>query len=173
MGNFALNIYKAFGIRKATDEGLYITRAGKGRTKKHKSPRAAMAHAIKQMVESDLDGIFITHPMTYGDEAAITKLYRNTKTGNLTLGHGVHENYSGADMADWNANTPQRDIQAFDKLKLLHKNSMLPLKSHGDIPMDIDTGGLTSLPEELHTTTRGDDNPWSVYLNPLGFKNKL
>ena len=201
MGNLTLNIYKAFGIRKAkktdsndplellrlveegmkgnvvpasvlrpakaTDAGLYITRTGKrGGTKKHKSPRTAMAHAIKQMMESDSDGVFITHPITYGASAAMTKLYRHPKTGNLTLGHGSHENYSYEVGHLWNENTPQRDIQAFDKIKHLHKNSLLSLKSHGDIPMDIDTGGLTNLPEELHTTTKRV-YPWSDdYFDP-------
>jgi len=170
--NFTLNLYKAFGIRKATDEGLYITRTGeRGGTKKHKSPRAAMTHAIKQMMKGTLSGVFITHPVEYGDSGAMSKLYRHPETGNLTLGHGTHENYLGADATmgypdDRNVNLPKRDIQAFDKLKLLHKNSLLSLKSHGDVPMDIDTSGLTNLPKELHTTTERV-YPWSNdYFDP-------
>ena len=159
MGNFTLNLYKAFGLRKAKREyevDTHMTTAegystNPSKDTKFGSSRTAMSHAIKHMMQSNGKGAaLIRHP-----DDSMSSLRFHPDTGNLTLGHATHNPaWEDQEFTPENSNDllAQRDIEALDNMKHLHKNSLLSLKSHGNISMDINTDRLTNLPEELHTT---------------------
>jgi len=142
-----------------------------------KSARKAMTHAIKHINSTNGIGTaMITLP-----EGGSTLLFAHPKTNNLTLRHVIHspeenkalsqtyrenkgweyQNIQGIRYGgEWYPNTPtmkealtRRDTSALNRIKHLHKNSLLSL---GNLPMDIDTSALYNLPEELHMNT---DNP--------------
>ena len=186
MSNFALNIYKAFGIRK-TPKPSYSVRLHDFVYDKDDNPiedgllthefaplynptleqtvspgevthqvsnaRKAMFHAINHVRNTNSPANIYTP--TGGDAL----LYAHPKTGVLTLRHVAHsddENALSVAFRDRDKNKmyrkqglTNRDTAAFNRLKHLHKNSLITL---GAPPMDIDTKDLNALPAELHTT---------------------
>jgi len=165
MNNLTLNIYKAFGIWKASN--LYSIGYNYTDFDTHfKTPRRAMAAAIRRVRQESHDEphialtqekqaaqrfeplAFIQHP-----NGGINRLSIHPETGALTLNHVTHGAYQMDKGKDYTPKTHQekltsRDVGALDRMKHLHRNSILSL---GDTPMHIDTWGLYDLPEELHT----------------------
>jgi len=183
MNNLTLNIYKAFGIRKAPrpsysvqlhnfvlDEdtkGLptreFHPREGYDDTQRYQSLRKAMHHAINHVRNTNSPANIFTP--TGGNSL----LYAHPKTGLLTLRHVshsddendlVHHSYNrftsfkGKLPPHISQSLANRDTAAFNRLNHLHKNSLLTL---GDTPMHIDTMDLSYLPAELHTTDEARD----------------
>ena len=181
MNNLILNLYKAFGIRKAKrpnysvrlhdfvydkdenpieegyDTRMFAPTSG-GRTHKVSNARTAMRHAINHVRNTNSPANIYT--ATGGDAI----LYAHPKTGLLTLRHVQHSNEEneifhsiGRKPRLTEVNTEAlaaRDTAAFNRLKHLHKNSFFTL---GDTPMHIDTMDLSYLPAELHTTDEARD----------------
>jgi len=172
MNNLTLNIYKAFGIRKARkhpysvdlhdfvynknenpiEEGGDIrnwspTPSSTTSRRRVSNARIAMYHAINHIRKTN-SPVNIHSPN--GGESL---LYAHPKTGLLTLRHVTHGDNENSMFDGFKGTSAQaaakRDSMALNRLQHLHKNSLLTL---GDTPMQIDTTDLWDLPSELHTT---------------------
>ena len=155
--SFMLSLYKAFGIRKARKitRNLYSVATNYGDFKKHfKTPRGAMAYAIKHARQGNTNHAHIEHPQQGG----INRLSLHPQTGNLTLHHVAHGEDENALMRTddpWKVgDLAGRDTLALKRMQHLHKNSLLSL---GGTSMDINTEALYDLPKELHTTNKARD----------------